>query len=80
MERNFVNDEEKQKFGKGSINGLAAPETANNAACSGSFVPLLTLGIPSRWNNGCYVRCFTRLWYTTWTRLCKLIQKFFGLL
>tara|TARA_B100000242_G_scaffold288685_1_gene257278 strand:- start:330 stop:1196 length:867 start_codon:yes stop_codon:yes gene_type:complete len=46
MERNFVNDEEKQKFGKGSINGLAAPETANNAACSGSFVPLLTLGIP----------------------------------
>ena len=46
MERNFVNDEEKQKFGKGSINGLAAPETANNVACSGSFVPLLTLGIP----------------------------------
>jgi len=28
------------------VNGLAAPETANNAACSGSFVPLLTLGIP----------------------------------
>ena len=39
-------DEEKQKFGKGSVNGIAAPETANNAACSGSFVPLLTLGIP----------------------------------
>ena len=34
------------EFGKGSIRGLAAPETANNAACSGSFVPLLTLGIP----------------------------------
>jgi len=46
MERNYVNDEEKQKFGKGSVHGLAAPETANNAACSGSFVPLLTLGIP----------------------------------
>jgi len=46
MERNFVNDKEKQEFGKGSVNGLAAPETANNAACSGSFVPLLTLGIP----------------------------------
>ena len=28
------------------MHGLAAPETANNAACSGSFVPLLTLGIP----------------------------------
>ena len=26
--------------------GLAAPESANNAACTGSFVPLLTLGIP----------------------------------
>jgi putative tricarboxylic transport membrane protein len=46
MERNFVSDEEKQKFGKGSVHGLAAPETANNAACSGAFVPLLTLGIP----------------------------------
>ena len=46
MERNFVKDEEKEKFGKGSVNGLAAPETANNAACSGSFVPMLTLGIP----------------------------------
>jgi putative tricarboxylic transport membrane protein len=33
-------------FGKGDIRGLAAPEAANNAACSGSFIPLLTLGIP----------------------------------
>jgi putative tricarboxylic transport membrane protein len=46
MERNFVSEEEKQKFGKGSVQGLSAPETANNAACSGAFVPLLTLGIP----------------------------------
>jgi putative tricarboxylic transport membrane protein len=46
MERNFVSNEEKDKFGKGSIQGLSAPETANNAACSGAFVPLLTLGIP----------------------------------
>ena len=37
---------ERLNFGKGSIKGLAAPETANNAACTGSFVPLLTLGIP----------------------------------
>ena len=35
----------KEKFGKGSVRGLAAPESANNAACSGSF-PILTLGIP----------------------------------
>jgi len=46
MERNLASAKEKLNFGKGSLRGLAAPETANNAACSGSFVPLLTLGIP----------------------------------
>ena len=35
-----------ETFGKGDLRGLAAPEAANNAACSGSFIPLLTLGIP----------------------------------
>ncbi|MFD1851514.1 tripartite tricarboxylate transporter permease [Oceanobacillus bengalensis] len=35
-----------EEFGKGSIKGLAAPETSNNAAATGSFVPLLSLGIP----------------------------------
>ncbi len=35
-----------EEFGKGSIKGLSAPETANNAATSGAFVPLLSLGIP----------------------------------
>ena len=33
-------------FGKGNVVGVAAPESANNAAAGGSFVPLLTLGIP----------------------------------
>ena len=46
MERSIASAKDKLKFGKGSIKGLAAPESANNAACSGSFVPLLTLGIP----------------------------------
>ena len=46
MERNVAPRKEKEKFGRGSIRGLTAPETANNAACSGSFVPLMTLGIP----------------------------------
>jgi putative tricarboxylic transport membrane protein len=46
MERSFASAKEKLKFGRGSIKGLAAPESANNAASSGSFVPLLTLGIP----------------------------------
>ncbi len=34
------------KFGKGDLRGLAAPESANNAAAVGSFVPMLTLGVP----------------------------------
>ncbi|QIE41662.1 tripartite tricarboxylate transporter permease [Meridianimarinicoccus aquatilis] len=46
VERNIASKDEQAEFGKGSIKGLAAPETANNAACTGSFVPLLTLGIP----------------------------------
>jgi TctA family transporter len=35
-----------ESFGKGNIRGVAAPESANNAAAQTSFVPLLTLGIP----------------------------------
>ncbi|MBY6120403.1 tripartite tricarboxylate transporter permease [Mameliella alba] len=45
-ERNMASSEKQKEFGQGSIRGLAAPEAANNAACSGSFVPMLTLGIP----------------------------------
>ncbi|BDW94777.1 transporter [Thalassospira tepidiphila] len=33
-------------FGKGAKEGLVAPETANNAAVGGAFIPMLTLGIP----------------------------------
>jgi TctA family transporter len=36
-----------EKFGTGVIEGVAAPEAANNAAAQTSFIPLLTLGIPS---------------------------------
>ncbi|WP_352427518.1 tripartite tricarboxylate transporter permease [Enterocloster asparagiformis] len=35
-----------EKFGTGCIDGIAAPETGNNAATGGSMVPLLSLGIP----------------------------------
>ena len=35
------------EFGKGAVEGVAAPEAANNAAAQTSFIPLLTLGIPS---------------------------------
>jgi putative tricarboxylic transport membrane protein len=35
-----------ERFGKGAIEGVVAPESANNAAASSSFIPLMTLGIP----------------------------------
>ena len=34
------------QFGKGAIQGVAGPESANNAGAQTSFIPLLTLGIP----------------------------------
>ncbi|MBY0340626.1 MAG: tripartite tricarboxylate transporter permease [Rhodocyclaceae bacterium] len=37
----------KDQFGKGAIEGVAAPESANNAGAQTSFIPMLTLGIPS---------------------------------
>jgi TctA family transporter len=37
----------RDKFGQGAIEGVAGPEAANNAAAQTSFIPLLTLGIPS---------------------------------
>ncbi|GAA3754465.1 tripartite tricarboxylate transporter permease [Microbacterium kribbense] len=36
-----------EKFGHGAVQGVAGPETANNAAATSSFIPLLTLGIPA---------------------------------
>src|SRR5262249_18159951 len=36
-----------EQFGKGMIEGVAAPEAANNAGAQTSFIPMLTLGIPS---------------------------------
>jgi putative tricarboxylic transport membrane protein len=36
-----------EQFGQGAVEGVAGPETANNAATGGAFIPLFTLGIPS---------------------------------
>jgi putative tricarboxylic transport membrane protein len=36
-----------ERFGHGAIEGIAGPETANNSATGGAFIPLLTLGIPA---------------------------------
>lgn len=50
-ERNLAKGATKDGFGSGEPRGLAAPESANNAACTGSFVPLLTLGVPGSGTN-----------------------------
>ena len=44
MEKRLVDKD--GTFGKGDIRGVAAPEAANNSAATGSFVPMLTLGVP----------------------------------
>ncbi|SOC47683.1 putative tricarboxylic transport membrane protein [Blastococcus aggregatus] len=44
MEKRRAKD--PSRFGKGAIEGVAGPETANNASSTSAFVPLLTLGIP----------------------------------
>jgi putative tricarboxylic transport membrane protein len=45
LERKISKD--PSQFGKGAIEGVAAPEAANNAGAQTSFIPMLTLGIPS---------------------------------
>ena len=42
--RRFAKD--PSRFGRGAIEGVAGPESANNAAAQAAFIPLLTLGIP----------------------------------
>lgn len=44
VEKRFNRD--PSRFGQGAVEGIAAPETANNAAVQTSFIPTLTLGIP----------------------------------
>jgi len=44
MEKKLAQD--PSRFGKGAIEGVAGPESANNAGAQTSFIPLLTLGIP----------------------------------
>ena len=44
MEKRLAKD--PKRFGRGAIEGVAGPESANNAAAQTSFIPLLTLGIP----------------------------------
>ncbi len=50
-----------ERFGKGEMAGLVAPETANNAASSGAMIPLLTLGIPGSASTAVLLAAFM-LW------------------
>jgi putative tricarboxylic transport membrane protein len=45
LEKKLARD--PSRFGKGAIEGVAAPEAANNAAAQTAFIPMLTLGVPS---------------------------------
>jgi len=45
MEKRLAAD--PSRFGKGAIEGVAGPESANNAAAQTHFIPLLTLGLPA---------------------------------
>jgi putative tricarboxylic transport membrane protein len=45
LERRIAKD--PSRFGKGAVEGVAGPESANNAAACGAFVPMLALGVPS---------------------------------
>jgi len=48
-----------ETFGKGDIRGVAAPEAANNASACGSFIPMLTLGIPGSGTTAVMVGALT---------------------
>lgn len=47
------------EFGKGAVEGVAAPETANNAATGGALVPMLTLGVPGSGTTAILLAVFT---------------------
>ncbi|MGN1149319.1 MAG: tripartite tricarboxylate transporter permease [Sutterella sp.] len=47
FEKKLAGDKADPPFGEGNIRGVAGPESANNAGAQTSFIPMLTLGIPS---------------------------------
>jgi len=50
-----------ERFGKGEIAGVAGPESANNAASAGAFVPMLALGVPGSASTGVMIGAFVML-------------------
>lgn len=57
-------------FGKGDIRGVAAPEAANNASACGSFIPMLTLGVPGSGTTAVMMGALT-LYNITPARRCS---------
>jgi putative tricarboxylic transport membrane protein len=57
MEKRLAGD--SGSFGEGDIRGVAAPEAANNASAAGSFVPMLTLGVPGSGTTAVMVGALT---------------------
>lgn len=47
VEKRFAKAMYRKEFGKGAIEGVAGPETANNAGAGGAMIPMLTLGVPA---------------------------------
>jgi putative tricarboxylic transport membrane protein len=59
-ERRLAKGETKKEFGHGAIEGVAGPESANNAAAAGVLVPLLTLGLPTSATAAIMLAAFQR--------------------
>ncbi|MGC5617508.1 tripartite tricarboxylate transporter permease [Georgenia sp. Z1491] len=59
-ERRLAKGERKKAFGTGAIEGVAGPESANNAAAAGVLVPLLTLGLPTTATAAIILAAFQR--------------------
>ncbi|MGH3432763.1 MAG: tripartite tricarboxylate transporter permease [Thermocrispum sp.] len=59
-ERRVAKGERREEFGNGAIEGVAGPESANNAAAAGVLVPLLTLGLPTSATAAIMLAAFQR--------------------
>ncbi len=59
-EKKLAKGERKEEFGHGAIEGVAGPESANNAAAAGVLVPLLTLGLPTSATAAIILAAFQR--------------------
>jgi putative tricarboxylic transport membrane protein len=59
-EKKLATGERKEQFGHGAIEGVAGPESANNAAAAGVLVPLLTLGLPTSATAAIMLAAFQR--------------------